>query len=232
MSRAPRPRYGQWLREQRQARGWATSDLVRRLRAAAAAAGDRLPGNETLLVMVYRWEDDRGGISERYRLHYCRVLGIPIAEFGTSPPPQAQPCGPSADGTVLMLAEAGLMLLSASVEYLRNGGSSGVLSEGADSRQASGLAAHMRAARRELSGSIRLLTWKVRADQELLFEGDEDKARRFLAERITDEPDLTLESPAGYSYLLPGQSARASGRAGWDEGAAPDSTGLSATNER
>lgn len=121
MSRAPRPRYGQWLREQRQARGWTASDLVKRLRAAATSAGDRLPGNQTLLVMVYRWEDDRGGISERYRLHYCRMFGIPVSEFGKSPPAQAQPHGPPADGIVLMLAEAGLMLLSASVEYLRNG---------------------------------------------------------------------------------------------------------------
>lgn len=219
MSRAPRPRYGQWLREQRQARGWAAPDLVRRLRAAAAAAGDRLPGNETLLVMVYRWEDDRGGISERYRLHYCRVFGVPVCEFGKSPIPQIQPREVWADETTLMLAEAGLMLLSASVGYLRNGGSAGALPEGLDSRKASGLAARMRAAQRELTGSIQLLTWKVRADQELLFEGDEDKARRFLAERIADEPDLTLESPGGYSYLLPGRPADASGGAGWDEGA-------------
>jgi hypothetical protein len=218
MSRAPGQRYGQWLREQRQARGWAASDLIRRLRAAATSVGDRLPSNEALTVMVYRWEDDRSGISERYRLYYCRVLEIPISEFGKSPPPQPQSCGLRADETAFMLAEAGLMLLSASVEYLWNGGSSGVPPEGVSSRKASELTARMRAAQRELNGSIQLLTWKVWADQELLLAGDEEKARQFLAERIADEPDLTLESPNGYSYCYQDGRWAASGGAGRDEG--------------
>jgi hypothetical protein len=218
VSRAPGPRCGQWLREQRQARGWAASDLIRRLRAAATSVGDRLPANNALTAMVYRWEDDRSGISERYRLHYCRVLEIPISEFGKSPPPQPQSCGLLAGKTALVLAEAGLMLLSASVEYLCNGGSSGAPPQGASSRKASELAARMRAAQRELNGSIQLLTWKVWSDQELLFEGDEDKARQFLVERIADEPDLTLESSDGYSYCYQDGRWTASGSAGWDEG--------------
>lgn len=219
MSREPGAPYGQWLREQRQARGWATSDVARRLRAAAASAGDRLPSNKTLVVMVYRWEDDRSGISERYRLHYCRVLGIPVSEFGKSPLPQIQPREVWADETALMLADAGLMLLSASVEYLRSGGWSGAALRKIDSRKASELAARMRAAQRELNGSIQLLTWKVWADQELLLEGDEDKARQFVAERIADELDLTLESPDGYFYCYQDGRWTASGSADWGEGA-------------
>jgi hypothetical protein len=218
MSRIPGPRCGQWLRGQRQARGWAASDLIRRLRAAATSVGDRLPNDKTLTAMVYRWEDDRSGISERYCLHYCRVLEIPISEFGKSPPPQPRSWGLLADKTALMLAEAGLMLLSASVEYLWNGDSSGAPLQGVNSRKASELAARMRAAQRELNGSIQLLTWKVWSDQELLFEGDEGKARQFLVERIADEPDLTLESPDGYSYCYQGGRWAASGSAGWGSG--------------
>ncbi len=47
-----------------------------------------------------------------------------------------------------------------------------------------------------------MLTWKVWADQDCLFEGDEDKAKLFLLERVAVEPDLSLESPDGefYSY--------------------------------
>lgn len=218
MSREPGPRCGQWLREQRQARGWAASDLAKRLRAAATSAGYRLPSNETLLVMVYRWEDDRSGISERYRLLYCWVLGVPIAEFGKSPLPQVQPRELRADETVLMLAEAGLMLLSASVEHLRNGGSSGVPLPKVDSCKASELAGRMRAAQRELNGGAESLTWKVWAGQELWFEGDEGKARRFLADHFADEADFTLESPGGYSYCYQDGRWAASGSAGQDEG--------------
>ena len=61
--------HGQWLREQRQARGWGATETARRLRAAARSAGDKLPDNHCLIVMIYRWEDDRSVISERYRLH-------------------------------------------------------------------------------------------------------------------------------------------------------------------
>jgi hypothetical protein len=37
--------------------------------------------------MIRRWEKDSGGVSERYRLHYCRAFGIALEGFGTAPPP-------------------------------------------------------------------------------------------------------------------------------------------------
>lgn len=42
-----------------------------------------------------------------------------------------------------------------------------------------------------------MLTWKVWSDQELLFEGPEDKARQYLIEHVSDHPELVLESPDG-----------------------------------
>ncbi len=76
---------GQWLRQQRQSRGWSVPEMRRHLREAAREAGDTLPGNECLGVMIRRWEKDDGGVSERYRMHYCRAFRIPFEEFGTAP---------------------------------------------------------------------------------------------------------------------------------------------------
>src|SRR5215472_6120657 len=80
---APRA-HGQWLQHQRQARGWSVAEMRRRLREAARLAGDNLPSNDSLTVMIHRWEDDRSGVSERYRLHYCKAFRIPVEEFGRS----------------------------------------------------------------------------------------------------------------------------------------------------
>ncbi len=77
--------YGEWLRKQRQARGWNVPEMCRQLRQAAVDAGDKLPANECLTTMIRRWENG-GGVSERYRLHYCRALGLALEEFGTAPP--------------------------------------------------------------------------------------------------------------------------------------------------
>ncbi len=59
--------------------------MGRRLREAAKFAGDVLPGKECLGVMIRRWEKDSGGVSERYRLHYCKAFQIPLDQFGHSP---------------------------------------------------------------------------------------------------------------------------------------------------
>jgi len=56
--------------------------MRRKLREAAKAKGDTLPDNECLAVMIHRWENGRSGISERYRLHYCQALQIPLESFG------------------------------------------------------------------------------------------------------------------------------------------------------
>jgi hypothetical protein len=93
---------GQWLRDQRQARGWSVPQMRRQLREAAEAAGDKLPGNDALSVMIHRWEDDRSGISERYQLHYCRAFEMPPGSFGPSDPltgPQAGGSCPDVPGS-------------------------------------------------------------------------------------------------------------------------------------
>src|SRR5215469_8428614 len=94
--------HGQWLQRQRQARGWSVTEMRRRLREAARESGDTLPDNDCLTVMIHRWEDDRSGISERYRLHYCKAFQIPIEEFGRSLTEPQQPFGDHA--TALALA--------------------------------------------------------------------------------------------------------------------------------
>jgi len=69
--------------------------MARQLREAAQAADDVLPASTTLITMIRRWE--RGaGVSERYRLHYCRVLGIAFDQFGTDWPCQQPPAEPAA----------------------------------------------------------------------------------------------------------------------------------------
>jgi len=83
--------YGAWLRAQRHARGWTVPEMRRHLREAARAAGDTLPSNDCLSVMIRRWESDRGGISERYRMHFCRMLQITFDEFGQAPAATASP---------------------------------------------------------------------------------------------------------------------------------------------
>jgi hypothetical protein len=68
---------GGWLRQQRQARGWTVPQMARKLREAAKAAGDALPAHDALVGMIRRWE--RGfGVSERYRLHFCRFLSFTV----------------------------------------------------------------------------------------------------------------------------------------------------------
>lgn len=73
---------GAWLAEQRLARGWSVSDMARRLRDAASENRDNLPDRQNVQVMIRRWEKDGAGISERYRLHYCRAFGLKFEDFG------------------------------------------------------------------------------------------------------------------------------------------------------
>ena len=85
----PQAELGRWLRAQRQARSWNVPEMTRRLRRAAAAADDRLPRNECLATMIRRWERGETGVSERYKLYYCRAFGIEVEQFG----PPASPGG-------------------------------------------------------------------------------------------------------------------------------------------
>lgn len=113
--RPPARRYGQWLREQRLMRCWSGGEMARRLHEAAASAGYKLPDNRCLLVMIYRWEDDRSGISARYRTLYCRALGIPFSEFGK---PVPQPPAPAAPLLSDVLTDVAQMLAQAAVKLL------------------------------------------------------------------------------------------------------------------
>ena len=90
---------GTWMRAQREERGWSRSHLARQLIAAARDAGDEaMPAVDTLRKNIYRWENDEVDISDRYRLLYCRLLGIKPAHFGPQPEPRA------ADMTVIQPA--------------------------------------------------------------------------------------------------------------------------------
>jgi transcriptional regulator with XRE-family HTH domain len=78
-----REELGAWLRQQREARCWPRSEMARQLIRAAHAADDRsMTDVDNICHNIYRWE--RGTVSpgERYRLYYCRALGIPLTAFG------------------------------------------------------------------------------------------------------------------------------------------------------
>jgi hypothetical protein len=91
---------GAWLRQQRQARGWTKPEMARRLIQAGREAGDNgMPGTDGVVHNINRWESE-GGISERYRLPYCRALGIHPSQFGpreSGEPADAMVPGTSAD---------------------------------------------------------------------------------------------------------------------------------------
>jgi hypothetical protein len=79
-----------WLRQQRQAHGWPVPEMARQLRLAAKDAGDTgVPGNEALCRNIRRWEGGHGGVSERYKLHYCKALDLLPGQFGPSRPREA-----------------------------------------------------------------------------------------------------------------------------------------------
>ena len=78
---------GAWLREHREARGWTNRDMASRIIDAGRAVGDKsMPSLDTMRRNVRRWESGQDKhITERYKLHYCRALGIPPAQFGSAP---------------------------------------------------------------------------------------------------------------------------------------------------
>jgi transcriptional regulator with XRE-family HTH domain len=82
------PELGAWLRAQREARTWTQDEMARRITAAARAAGDTsLPGTSSLAHNIYRWERGKHHLTDRYRLYYCRALGITPRDFGPARPP-------------------------------------------------------------------------------------------------------------------------------------------------
>ncbi len=82
--RGPDLELGEWLRTQRRARGWAVWEMARQLREAGRGSGDpNVPRIEAIGRNIRRWEGGVGGVSERYRLYYCKALGIDATVSGT-----------------------------------------------------------------------------------------------------------------------------------------------------
>jgi hypothetical protein len=80
---------GAWLRRQREDRFWSRAEMARQLIAAACAYGDMsVPGVDNLTHNIYRWERGVVAPGERYRLYYCKALGISPASFGATGQPQ------------------------------------------------------------------------------------------------------------------------------------------------
>jgi hypothetical protein len=77
--------------------------MASKLRDAARQADDEVPEREVLTGMIRRWEHG-AGVSERYRLHLCRVFGIEPDQYGTvePAPPAPAPAGPPAEPGALV----------------------------------------------------------------------------------------------------------------------------------
>lgn len=76
---------GVWLRQQRERRRLTRSEMARHLIQAGQARGDNsMPGMDSMCHNIYRWERGADDPSERYKLCYCHILGIPPDEFGPS----------------------------------------------------------------------------------------------------------------------------------------------------
>ena len=77
---------GAWLRQQREARRWTRREMARQLIQAGRSAGDTsMPGMDSVCHNIHRWERGRGGLTERYKLHYCHTFGISPGQFGADP---------------------------------------------------------------------------------------------------------------------------------------------------
>jgi transcriptional regulator with XRE-family HTH domain len=77
---------GTWLRQQREARSWTRREMARQLIQAGRDTGDTtVPGVDSMCHNIHRWEQGRGGLTERYKLHYCRAFGITPDQFGADP---------------------------------------------------------------------------------------------------------------------------------------------------
>jgi hypothetical protein len=76
-----------WLRQQRESRGWGRREQGRRLIQAGREAGDTsMPSVDGMYHNIHRWERGDNEPTERYKLYYCKTLGIPAAGFGAEVP--------------------------------------------------------------------------------------------------------------------------------------------------
>jgi hypothetical protein len=83
--------FGAWLRRQREQRLWTRAELARRIIQSARDHGDTtMPTAANITHNLYRWERGANGISDRYRLYCCDVLGVrpgrPAAPARPAPP--------------------------------------------------------------------------------------------------------------------------------------------------
>ncbi len=86
---------GAWLRQQREVRSWTKREMARQLIQAGRSTGDTsLPGMDSMCHNIHRWERGQGGLTERYKLHYCNTFGIPPDQFGADPA-VSQPSAPA-----------------------------------------------------------------------------------------------------------------------------------------
>jgi hypothetical protein len=100
---------GAWLRHQREERGWARREIARRLLDAGKASGDTaMPSVDGMYHNLHRWEQE-GGVSERHKLHYCRVLGIHPSQFGPGQPAEPDATGTAAETAVAVAVVPGVM---------------------------------------------------------------------------------------------------------------------------
>jgi hypothetical protein len=98
---------GVWLRQQRESRSWARPEMARQLISAARRSGDTsMPGVDSVSHNIYRWERGSNGLTDRYKLHYCRAFGISPDDFGSGQAerPVYQACDTSNDPPVLAFA--------------------------------------------------------------------------------------------------------------------------------
>ncbi len=94
---------GAWLRQQREARGLTRPEMARQLIQAGQAKDDNMPGLDSMCHNLYRWERGADGLSERYKLCYCQIFGIPPARFGPGHPDD-QPAAQTPATVTLALA--------------------------------------------------------------------------------------------------------------------------------
>jgi hypothetical protein len=74
---------GAWLRQQREARSRSMREQARQLIRVGRETGDTaIPGVDSMYRNVYRWERGENGLSERYRLYYCKTFGLAAEQFG------------------------------------------------------------------------------------------------------------------------------------------------------
>ncbi|MEV5749983.1 hypothetical protein AB0L00_19350 [Actinoallomurus sp. NPDC052308] len=109
MSVDTRRLHAERVRTERKARGWDKPEMARQLARSAGDARGSLPDYECLLTYVKRWERGTVGISERYRLLYCRAFDM--AEEDLFPDPENTTAKQSS------LVDTGKSVVSETIEF-------------------------------------------------------------------------------------------------------------------